>query len=698
MLPRNSICFGSYSEPFRFTTGQQSCNNVASTNVPVAISGSGTPTVNSTITIPSGSNVTIADINITAQITHSWTADLIVTLISPTGTQIQLVNQQCGSSDNLNATFDDSGTTLVCGVNPAINGTIRPTQLLSALNGQDSQGVWTLRINDVANGDGGSMVSWSIRICSLPNVPIACGQISTTWNGTSWSNEKPTDNVAVTINGNYTSTEDLAACSLNIIGTSQVILSSGNDFRVEGIVNVAPTASFTIQNNANLIQTQNVVNTANATVFRNSNPLRRLDYTIWSSPVTGSQTLKQFSPNTVNNRFYNYNTSTNVYTVISDPLNQPFILGRGYLIRMPDNHPTSPTIWNGQFNGNLNNGTSEINLTYLGSGQSFNMIGNPYPSTINANAFITDNLSDITGTLYFWRKINAAQGTAYATYNLGGSTTTSPSSPTPNGFIQVGQGFFVEANNVTTPAVIFQNTQRTGNNANQFFRVNDIERNRIWLNLTNSSGLFSQSLIGYISNATSDYDVAYDAKYLNDSPVAFNSLLDNQEFSIQFRGLTFNSTDVFPMKFKTDTAGEYTIAIDHTDGIFATNQNVYLQDTSLQVVHNLSNSSYTYTSESGEYSNRFKIIFEPQALAVGDNPANENSVIAYTNNNQIHLNSSNQMMKKVKVYDVLGRTLYTNLKVENLTLNISTISATNQALFLHIELESGEIEIKKIMF
>jgi subtilisin-like proprotein convertase family protein len=698
VLPRNTTCLGTFSEPYRFTTGQQSCNNVASTNVPLAISGSGTPTVNSTITIPNASNVTIADINVTAQITHTYTADIIVTLISPTGSEIQLVNRQCGSSDNLNATFDDSGTALVCGINPTINGTIRPTQLLSALNGQNSEGVWTLRINDVDAGDGGSLVSWSIRICSLPNVPITCGQITTTWNGTSWSNEKPTDNVAVTINGNYTSTEDLAACSLNIIGTSQVVISSGNDFIIDGIVNVAATASFTIQNNANVVQKQNVVNTANASVFRDSNPLRRLDYTIWSSPVTGSQTLKQFSPNTVNNRFYNYNATTNLFNIISDPLNQTFTIGTGYLIRMPDNHPTTPTIWNGQFNGNLNNGTTEVNLSYIGSGQSFNMIGNPYPSTINANDFITDNLSNITGTLYFWRKTNAAIGTAYATYTLGGSTTTSPSSPTPNGFIQVGQGFFVEAKNVTTPKVIFQNSHRSGNNINQFFRTSEIERNRIWLNLTNTSGLFSQSLIGYITNATNEYDAIFDAKYLNDSPVAFNSQLDNQEFSIQFRGLTFNTTDVFPMKFKTDSAGEYTIAIDHTDGIFQTNQNVYLQDNLLQLIHNLSNSSYTFNSEIGEFTTRFNIVFEPQALSVGDNPSNENTVIAFVNNNQIHLNSSNQMIKKVKVYDVLGRTLYTNVKVENLTLNISTISANNQALFLHIELESGEIEIKKIMF
>jgi hypothetical protein len=63
------------------------------------------------------------------------------------------------------AIFDDNGIVLICGENPAISGTIIPTQPLAALNGQNSQGEWTLRVQDTFNQDGGSINSWSLSFC-----------------------------------------------------------------------------------------------------------------------------------------------------------------------------------------------------------------------------------------------------------------------------------------------------------------------------------------------------------------------------------------------------------------------------------------------------------------------------------------------------------------------------------------------------
>lgn len=171
--PGNSSCLGSYSSVFSFTTTY--CGTTVSTDVPIVIPSSGTPTVNSTLTIPTQDNVTIQKVTVTLNISHSWINDLIVTLISPNGTQVQLLNRECnpnqGDADAV-ATFDDNGTTLVCGVNPAISGVLLPEQPLSALNGQNSQGVWTLRVQDFFNQDGGFINSWSLDICS-ENAPAS---------------------------------------------------------------------------------------------------------------------------------------------------------------------------------------------------------------------------------------------------------------------------------------------------------------------------------------------------------------------------------------------------------------------------------------------------------------------------------------------------------------------------------------------
>lgn len=162
--PKNTTCGNApFTNSFTFRTGAVACNTIASPNVPVAISGSGAPTVTSTINITSGG--TISDVNVFTDITHEYTDDLRVTLTKGS-TTVQLFTRQCGSNDNINATFDDSGVALACGTNPAISGTITPSQVLSAFNGQSSVGIWTLTVEDLFNADGGAINNWSLNICA----------------------------------------------------------------------------------------------------------------------------------------------------------------------------------------------------------------------------------------------------------------------------------------------------------------------------------------------------------------------------------------------------------------------------------------------------------------------------------------------------------------------------------------------------
>ncbi|NJM79543.1 MAG: T9SS type A sorting domain-containing protein [Flavobacterium sp.] len=167
VLPKNSTCSSVYSSPFKFTTGQTLCNTISSTNVPIIISSSGTPTITSTLNVPFGGS--ISDVNITMNVSHTWINDLTGTLRSPSGTVVELFSRECTSSSaffDLNATFDDSGIALVCGSNPAISGTVIPNQALSAFNGLNPTGTWTLTISDEFNQDGGILNSWNLSICA----------------------------------------------------------------------------------------------------------------------------------------------------------------------------------------------------------------------------------------------------------------------------------------------------------------------------------------------------------------------------------------------------------------------------------------------------------------------------------------------------------------------------------------------------
>jgi subtilisin-like proprotein convertase family protein len=118
-------------------------------------------TNNFLITIAGSPITSITDVNVRLNITHTFDADMDISLISPGGTvTLDLSSDNGGSGDNYRVTLlDDSAATAVtAGVAP-FNGSFRPEAALSALNGLDANGVWTLRIVDDLGGD----VGWAWR-------------------------------------------------------------------------------------------------------------------------------------------------------------------------------------------------------------------------------------------------------------------------------------------------------------------------------------------------------------------------------------------------------------------------------------------------------------------------------------------------------------------------------------------------------
>lgn len=166
ILPKNDACSGVYSVANKFTTGQTVCATFTATNVPLPIAATANATVTSILNITSTD--IISDANITLGITHTWINDIKATLTSPSGTSVVLFSNPCSpdsSVNDINATFDDSGSAVVCGNFPGISGTVLPASPLSAFNGQAMNGNWTLTIVDLYSGDSGSLNSWSLNLC-----------------------------------------------------------------------------------------------------------------------------------------------------------------------------------------------------------------------------------------------------------------------------------------------------------------------------------------------------------------------------------------------------------------------------------------------------------------------------------------------------------------------------------------------------
>ena len=152
-----------YSSTFSFETS--TCTIYTSTNIPVTIPSSGTPTVTSTVTV--GGSGTVQDVNVTQLTgTHTWINDLTVTLTSPTGTVVTLFDQICGNVDNFDVQFDDTATPGALPCPPTGGGLYQPSGPLATFNGEAPAGTWTLTITDNANQDGGTLTAWAIEVCT----------------------------------------------------------------------------------------------------------------------------------------------------------------------------------------------------------------------------------------------------------------------------------------------------------------------------------------------------------------------------------------------------------------------------------------------------------------------------------------------------------------------------------------------------
>ncbi len=538
--------------------------------------------------------------------------------------------------------------------------------------------------------------------------------LTTTWNGSTWNHGAPTTGTyAAIISGNYNEAADISACTLTV-NSGTVVIPSGYNVTLNSPMTVETGSSFTLSNNANLIQTTNVPNSGNITVKRNSAPIVRLDHTLWSSPVA-AQNLFSFSPATLTNRFYNYNEGTNAYDNTALSVGSIFTPGVGFAIRAPNtwSSATPATLtYEGVFTGVPNTGT--ISFSALQAASGYNLVGNPYPSAIDAAAFVTAN-TNIGGTLYFYAHTLTMDsqgtfptGTNYASWNSGSGGvaatlgTSGVPANTPNGIIEVGQGFFVKA--TTAGPVNFTNAMRVANTANQFFKTSatkktaTLERHRLWLDLTNDTGTeFNQILVAYAQGATMGVDRDYDGLAFGNTGSFLSSKIEGADYAIQGRALPFSTDDIVPLGFNAAIDGNFTISLSAMDGLFSGSQEVFLSDTATGATQDLKVAPYTFSATTGVDNTRFKLVYTNKTLGLSNNVFDKTGVTVFKKEGVFHINTNGIIMKDVFVFDIQGRLIYKQSKINSDTTTLSGLKAPNGVLLMKIVSDKNEtVTIKAI--
>jgi len=161
--------------PLRIAVGSK-----PSVDAPQAIAAAG---VDSTITFAGPGPVDDLQVRI-AKLAHTYVGDLVVSLTSPAGTTVTLMNRPGSGTDGargedfVDLVLADDAATPIDAIphdSPVggYTGRFRPDQPLSAFDGEPRQGAWTLTVADAyASEDSGTLYDWGIT-------PVGCPPVAT---------------------------------------------------------------------------------------------------------------------------------------------------------------------------------------------------------------------------------------------------------------------------------------------------------------------------------------------------------------------------------------------------------------------------------------------------------------------------------------------------------------------------------------
>lgn len=548
---------------------------------------------------------------------------------------------------------------------------------------------------------------------------------ATTWNGTTWSNGTPDLTKLAIINGTYNTTTngDIDACSIVVNTGFTATITSGHYFNIQNDVTVNGTLN--ILNNGSLVQINDLgVNTGNISYERITTGAA-LDYVYWSSPVNGVSTPASGYNYTWNATAANPNGGQGNWVSATNTAMQPALgyIMRGVLNRnfigLPRNGVYTPTIARGSDLGAGSAGPNGIMRT--ATDDNWNLLGNPYPSAISINSFLTAN-TQLDGFVRLWTHgtlpstaiadpfydnfVSNYTASDYVAINGAGAT----SGPGTLSVIGAGQGFFVlmDAGAATTSTALFNNSMRDkGYSNSQFYRVNteiksniitSSERHGIWLDLVSPTNETTRTLVAYVTDATYGRDRMFDAITDYKSAQNFYSIINEDVMTIQGRPVPFDNLDKVPMGVKIPTTGSYTIAIGAVDGLFASpTQDIYLEDLEFGIIHDLRVNPYSFNATQGIHNSRFVLRYTNSVLGNEDFVGDSNTVFVVSNERLI-VSSSKENIATIEIYDVLGRKLYQNKNVNTQSQIVNSIQKTNSGLIIYITLENGKQVVKKVIY
>jgi uncharacterized protein (TIGR02145 family) len=363
-------------------------------------------------------------------------------------------------------------------------------------------------------------------------------------------------------------------------------------------------------------------------------------------------------------------------------------------------------VQNYKFIGSLFNNNELYTINITNSKDSFNLVGNPFPFSINADDFISGNISKIGGTIIFWDetkgKISHYVDDNFIYYNYtNGSVTGGVTGRVFNGKIAPAQGFWVKCNH--GPNVLFNKNMRSLSQQGTFFkslRKNEATLNKLKLSVHEANRYYDEFIISFIEDATYNFDNLYDAKKMNGMNFGFYSLMNNKRYAIQTQpSVRENEQRIIQLGIAVIEPGNYTFSVKESLNMFDMHD-VFLEDSELDSLVDLYDCSYTVRLTKGKYHDRFRLLINHTDHKSGDklqqtmtnkiHPKPPEANI-YAHKNKIYVYISDVPEKAyAEVYDIVGKKLIK----KNITSDHTSLSIHHARGVYIVKIISGDTIIK----
>ncbi len=492
------------------------------------------------------------------------------------------------------------------------------------------------------NNNGGSNYSYTVSN-------------TTTWNGSNWSNGAPNAFADAIIYDNATLNVTTAITSKKLLVYSGATLNINDGGSWTAVGNVENYNAINVNDGGNFIQGVGSAYTGTGTFSLNKNTTSAAGkYVFWSSPVVGQNMFNIYGAAGTPQYVMTYDSNNDIYAVQTSATAGA---GIGYSVKVP------ATAASASFTGTPHNGDVPVTLdavaTDNANGNTWNLIGNPYPSNLNLVSLYNGGSNGIESSIYLWDNISATNtsqqqaATTWAIFNASGTGTWSQAgSLTVSGVsVKPGQGFIVKGK---AGSATFTNAMR---NADAATFANKSAQNssegKYWLTLTTPSGSSFSTAVTYGEGAQNTYE-AFDSAMMGVGSEGIYSYLAPNKLAIQGRA-DFVVTDVVALGNKQSGTGNYTISLADKTGLFTGGQPIYLRDKLLGTYTDLQAGSYSFAATALEQQDRFEVVYQTQgALGTSENVKAE--VQVYKEGDHFTVTAP-EKIKSITVYDSAGRVI-----------------------------------------